>query len=72
MSEARIDSISNEHNTGGPTIAGITTFSGTNYFVPPVGSTGERPENPQPGSVRNRKNNAPESGKTTLIDIKNA
>ena len=29
-------------------------------------------EFPQPGSVRNRKNNAPESGKTTLIDIKNA
>ncbi len=29
-------------------------------------------EFPQPGSARNRKNNAPESGKTTLIDIKNA
>ncbi len=52
MSEARIDSISNEHNTGGPTIVGITTFSGTNYFVPPVGSTGERPENPQKGAIR--------------------
>ena len=52
MSEARIDSISNEHNTGGPTIAGITTFSGANYFVPPVGGTAERPENPEPGSIR--------------------
>ena len=29
-------------------------------------------EFPEPGSVRNRKNNAPENGKTTLIDIKNA
>ena len=52
MSEARIDSLSNESNTGGPTLSGITTFSGTNYFVPPVGSTGERPENPQKGAIR--------------------
>ena len=52
MSEARIDSLSNESNTGGPTISGITTFSGTNYFVPPVGSSGERPHNPQKGSLR--------------------
>ena len=29
-------------------------------------------ELPQPGSVRKRKSNAPERGKTTLIDIKNA
>ena len=29
-------------------------------------------EFPQPGSAKNRKNNAPESGKTTLMEIKNA
>ena len=52
MSEARIDSLSNESNTGGPTLSGITTFSGTNYFVPPIGSTAQRPENPQKGSIR--------------------
>jgi len=52
MSEARIDSLSNENNTGGPTLSGITTFSGTNYFVPPVGTTAERPDNPQNGSIR--------------------
>ena len=52
MSEARIDSLSNESNTGGPTLSGITTFSGTNYFVPPVGNTAERPENPEKGSIR--------------------
>ena len=52
MSEARIDSLSNESNTGGPTLSGITTFSGTNYFVPPVGSTAQRPENPQKGAIR--------------------
>ena len=27
---------------------------------------------PEPGSAKNRKNNAPEKGKTTLLDIKNA
>ena len=52
MSEARIDSLSNESNTGGPTLSGITTFSGTNYFVPPVGNTQQRPQNPQKGSIR--------------------
>ena len=29
-------------------------------------------EFPEPGSARNRKSNAPESGKTTLLEIKNA
>ena len=29
-------------------------------------------EFPEPGSAKNRKNNAPESGKTTLMEIKNA
>ena len=52
MSEARINSLSNENDTGGPTISGITTFSGTNYFVPPVGNTAQRPENPQKGELR--------------------
>ena len=52
MSEARIDSLSNESNTGGPTLSGITTFSGTNYFVPPVGDTAQRPQNPQKGALR--------------------
>ncbi len=52
MSEARVNNLSNESNTGGPTISGITTFSGTNYFVPPVGNTAQRPENPQKGAIR--------------------
>ena len=52
MSEARVNNLSNESNTGGPTISGITTFSGTNYFVPPVGTTAERPVDPEMGSFR--------------------
>jgi len=52
MSEIRVNNLSNESSTGGPTISGITTFSGTNFFVPPVGSTAQRPENPQKGELR--------------------
>ena len=52
MSEARVNNLSNESNTGGPTITGITTFSGTNFFVPPVGNTAQRPDNPQKGAIR--------------------
>tara|TARA_B100000029_G_C17024328_1_gene759799 strand:- start:19 stop:621 length:603 start_codon:yes stop_codon:yes gene_type:complete len=29
-------------------------------------------QSPEPGSARNRKNNAPEKGKTTLLEVKNA
>ena len=52
MSEVRVNNLSNENNTGGPTISGITTYSGTHYFVPPQGTTAERPENCEPGSLR--------------------
>jgi len=52
MSEIRVNNLSNESSTGGPTITGITTFSGTNFFVPPVGDTAQRPENPQKGALR--------------------
>ena len=52
MSEIRVNNLSNESSTGGPTISGITTFSGTNFFVPPVGDTAQRPENRQKGAIR--------------------
>ena len=52
MSEIRVNNLSNEDSTSGPTITGITTYSGTNFFIPPVGNTEERPENPQKGSIR--------------------
>ena len=35
MSEVRVNNLSNENNTGGPTISGITTYSGRHFFVPP-------------------------------------
>ena len=52
MSEIRVNNLSNESSTGGPTITGITTFSGTNFFVPPVGNTAQRPQDPQKGAFR--------------------
>ena len=52
MSEARVNNLSNESNTGGPSISGITTFSSPYFFVPPKGTTAERPDNPQKGALR--------------------
>ena len=52
MSEIRVDSLSNESSTGGPVLSGITEFSGQQYFVPPKGTTAERPTNCPPGSIR--------------------
>ena len=52
MSEVRVNNLSNENNTGGPTISGITTFSGSNFLVPPVGDTESRPSDCPPGSFR--------------------
>ena len=52
MSEVRVNNLSNENNTGGPTISGITTFSGTNFLVPPQGDTASRPQSCPSGSLR--------------------
>ena len=52
MSEVRVNNLSTENSTGGPTISGITTFSSTNYFVPPSGDTGSRPQSCASGSLR--------------------
>ena len=52
MSEVRVNNLSNENNTGGPTISGITTFSSTHFFVPPSGDTASRPQDCPPGTLR--------------------
>ena len=52
MSEIRVNNLSNEDSKSGPTITGITTYSGTNFFCPPKGTTAQRPENPQKGALR--------------------
>ena len=52
MSEIRVNNLSNEDSTSGPTITGITTFSGTNFFCPPKGTTAQRPQHPKNGALR--------------------
>ena len=52
MSEIRVNNLSNESLSGGPTISGITTFSGSNFLVPPQGDTASRPQSCPSGSLR--------------------
>ena len=52
MSEIRVNSLGNETNTGGPVLSGITEFSGQQYFIPPKGTTAQRPSGCPPGSIR--------------------
>ena len=52
MSQINVRNLSNENEDGAPDIVGVSTFSATSYFVPPVGTTAQRPENPQPGDLR--------------------
>ena len=52
MSQINVRNLSNENEDGAPDIVGVSTFSATSYFVPPVGNTAQRPQNPQPGDLR--------------------
>ena len=52
MSEIRVNNLSNESLSGGPTISGITTFSSPYSFTPPVGDTASRPQSCPSGSLR--------------------
>ena len=52
MSEVRVNNLSNESLSGGPTISGITTFSSPYFFVPPQGDTASRPQSCPSGSLR--------------------
>ena len=52
MSEVRVNNLSNENSTGGPTISGITTFSSPYLFTPPQGDTASRPQSCPSGSLR--------------------
>ena len=52
MSQINVRNLSNENEDGAPDIVGVSTFSATSYFVPPVGNTAQRPDNPQGGDLR--------------------
>ena len=52
MSQINVRNLSNENDDGAPDIVGVSTFSATSYIVPPVGTTAQRPQNPQGGDLR--------------------
>ena len=52
MSQINVRNLSNENEDGAPDIVGVSTFSATSYMVPPVGTTAQRPTNPQGGDLR--------------------
>ena len=54
MSEFKSSNFTNEDNSGGPDLVGVTTFTSPYYFVPPSGTTAERPSGDglAPGMLR--------------------
>ena len=52
MSRLNVGNLFNENEDGAPVVSGISTFSSPNYFIPPSGSTAERPQNPGEGMIR--------------------
>ena len=52
MSEFKASGFRDEFGNGGPDLVGITTMTSPYYFVPPSGSTAERPSSPPPGMLR--------------------
>jgi hypothetical protein len=52
MSEFKASGFRDEFGSDGPDLVGITTFTSPYYFVPPSGTTAERPSDPAPGMLR--------------------
>ena len=52
MSEFKASGFRDEFGSGGPDLVGITTMTSPYYFVPPSGTTAERPSSPPPGMLR--------------------
>ena len=52
MSELNASNLRKEHGNEGPDLVGVTELTSPYYMVPPSGNTAERPENPEPGTLR--------------------
>ena len=52
MSELNASNLRKEHGNEGPDLVGVTELTSPYFMVPPSGNTGERPQNPQPGTLR--------------------
>ena len=52
MSELNASNLRKEHGNEGPDLVGTTELTSPYFMVPPSGTTEERPQNPQPGTLR--------------------
>ena len=52
MSELNASNLRKEHGNEGPDLVGVTELTSPYFMVPPSGTTTERPQNPQPGTLR--------------------
>ncbi len=52
MSELNVSNLRKEHGNEGPDLVGVTELTSPYYMVPPSGTTAERPQNPQKGTLR--------------------
>ncbi len=52
MSELNASNLRKEHGNEGPDLVGLTELTSPYFMVPPSGTTVERPQNPQPGTLR--------------------
>jgi len=52
MSELNASNLRKEYGNEGPDLVGITTLTSQHYMVPPSGTTAQRPQNPQKGTLR--------------------
>jgi len=52
MSELNASNLRKEHGNEGPDLVGVTELTSPYFMVPPSGTTSERPENPQKGTLR--------------------
>ena len=52
MSEINASNFKKEHGDLAPDLVGVTELTSPYFFVPPSGTTGERPEDCEPGTLR--------------------
>ena len=52
MSELNASNLRKERGNEGPDLVGVSELTSPYYMVPPSGTTSERPQNPQAGTLR--------------------
>ncbi len=52
MSEFNTSNLRKEHGNEGPDLVGTTELTSPYFMVPPSGTTAQRPQNPEPGTLR--------------------